>query len=111
MTLRVFEDTGIKRGDATFSKAPDEILDFTIQYQLSNAAGDYLFRNSADTISSSTWIVPAGITQTKAQNTGLSTTIWLSGGSLGNTYELVNKITTTGGRTKQRTIRVRIKNS
>lgn len=110
MTLRVFQDDGIKRGDATFVKDPADILDFTIQYQLSNAAGDYLFRNSADTISSSTWTVPDGITQTKAENTGLSTTIWLSGGVLGQTYEVVNKITTTGGRTRERTIRIRIKN-
>ena len=53
---------------------------------------DYRFDWSAwltpDTISSVTWTVPAGITQTAATNTTTTATIWLSGGTVGTRYTI-----------------------
>jgi hypothetical protein len=56
---------------------------------------------AGDTIASSTWVVPTGIVQAtpNPSNTTTSTTIWLSGGTVGKTYELQNTVTTVGGRT------------
>ena len=59
-----------------------------------------------DTISVSTWTLPAGITSEDETLTTTTTTIWLSGGSttLGTIYEITNEIVTAAGRTEQRSI-------
>jgi len=61
-----------------------------------------------DTISSVTWTVPAGITQTAATNTTTSATIWLSGGTVGTRYTIVCRITTAAGRIDERSLIVRV---
>jgi hypothetical protein len=48
------------------------------------------------TIASSVWTVPAGITQVTATNDTTKATIVLSGGTAGQDYQIVNRITTTG---------------
>lgn len=82
------------------NKDPDEILDYTIDWPED--------RIGTDTISASTWIVPVGITQNSASFTDTSTTIWLSGGTEGERYDLVNRITTSGGRTVEQTISLKV---
>ena len=82
---------------ATFSKDPNAILDYQINW------ATWL---GSDTIASSAWTVPAGITQTSATNTTTTATIWLSGGTEGTDYDLINRITTVGGRTDDRTITI-----
>lgn len=82
------------------SKDPDEVLD----YQL-----DWSGRLGSDTIATSSWTVPAGITKNSDTNTATVTTIWLSSGTLNSSYELQNRVTTTGGRTMDQTVRIRIK--
>lgn len=62
--------------------------------------------DSADTISTSTWTVPTGITKDSDSKGDRSTLIWLSGGTAGATYTLTNKIVTTGGRTCERSIEI-----
>lgn len=85
---------------ANFNKDPDAIENFTVDWAL--ALG-------SDTISSSTWIVPSGMTQVAASNTTVLATIQLSGGTLGSTYAVVNRITTTtSGETLDETINVYI---
>lgn len=61
-----------------------------------------------DTISTSTWTVPAGITKVSDTNTTTTTTIWVSGGTGGNTYRLDNEIVTAAGRTYKRSLRIRV---
>ncbi len=79
-----------------FLKGPTEVLDFTI---------DWTAWLGTDTIASSAWAVPAGITKDSDTTiSSLKTLIWLSGGALGTVYELVNTITTAGGRTAVRSI-------
>lgn len=65
---------------------------------------------TADTISSSTWTVDSGITKDSDSSSTTLTTIWLSGGTAGTTYDLTNRIVTAGGRTEDRTISVRVRN-
>lgn len=81
-------------------KDPDEVLDYRV---------DWSDRLDSDTIVTSTWIVPAGITNEDEEQTTTTTTIWLSGGTLNAKYSLVNRITTAGGRTMDQTITLKIK--
>ena len=61
-----------------------------------------------DTITASSWIIPAGLTQTDESFAPTTTTIWLGGGVAGQTYGLKNTITTAGGRVIQRTIELKV---
>lgn len=83
------------------SKDPAAVLDYQIDWS------DWL---DDDTISTSTWTVPAGITEESSSNTTTTSTIWLSGGTAGQTYTLVNKIITASGRTDERSITINVSN-
>ena len=87
-----------------YVKDPDEVLDYTI---------DWAAAIPSDTIASSTWVVPAGITQASPSPsyTTTATTIWLSGGTAGTVYDVVNRITTSGGRTLERALQIRVEYS
>ena len=62
-----------------------------------------------DTIVSSAWTVPAGITQDSATFGSAGTTIWLSGGIAGEVYTIANNITTAAGRTVERSMTVAVR--
>jgi hypothetical protein len=81
-------------------KDPDEIKDYVVDW--SDLLGE-------DTIAASIWIIPDGLTKTSDSNTGATATIWLSSGVAGTSYALVNRITTAGGRTYDRTIKLKVK--
>jgi hypothetical protein len=61
-----------------------------------------------DTISGSTWRVESGLDSDTPAVDGDVTSIWLSGGTAGNTYWVENKITTFGGARKERTFVLRV---
>lgn len=81
------------------TKDPSAMLDYGVDW--TPFLGD-------DTISTSTWTVPTGITSSNESQTSTTTTIWLSGGTAGAVYALINRITTAAGRTDERTLRVKI---
>jgi hypothetical protein len=81
-------------------KDPDEVLDYGL---------DWSARILTDTISTSTWTVPTGLTGTTESNTTTVTVVWLSDGAVGSTYEVLNRIVTAAGRTMDQTVRIRIK--
>ena len=78
-----------------FLKDPNAVLDYV------NDWSEWL---GTDTISTSTWVVPTGITKDSDSKTDTSTTIWLSGGTAGTRYTVVNRIVTVGGRTEDRSL-------
>ena len=82
-----------------YSKTPPEILDY---------GWDWDRWLSGDAIQASTWLVPTGITLVSQTSDATSTTIWLSGGTLGETYTLTNRITTAAGRTAERVFDLKI---
>jgi hypothetical protein len=82
-----------------FIKQATGILDFLIDWV------DFL---GTDTISTSTWTVPTGITKVSDSKTTTTTTVWLSGGTAGIEYELICTIVTVGGRTEPRALRVKV---
>lgn len=85
----------------TFYTDSANVLDFSI---------DWATNIPTDTIATSTWtLTPAGMTAATPSVVGKVTTIWLSGGTTGTTYAVVNRIVTAGGRTIERTIHVRVK--
>lgn len=61
-----------------------------------------------DTIGTSSWTTAAGITLSTASNTTQAVTFWLSGGTAGVSYDLINRIQTGAGRTDDRTIRIEV---
>lgn len=76
-------------------KDPNEVLDYQMDWSARLAEGD--------TISSSLWIVPAEITKDSDTAGSTSTTIWLSGGSVGD-LSLTNRVTTVGGRVMDQSV-------
>ncbi len=68
----------------------------------------WLTSHGSDTIASSSWVVPSGITEVTPANTTTTATIKVSGGTAGTDYDLKNTIVTAGGLTECRTIRVRV---
>lgn len=85
----------------SFDKDPSAVLDYTIDWS------EWLVD---DTISTSAWTVDSGLTTVTTTNTTTTATVWVSGGTLGASYNLINTIVTAGGRTDERTIRVSMKN-
>ena len=86
----------------TWTKDPDSVLDYQIDWS------DWLA--SGESIATSTWTLSAtGITQDSKAKTQTTATIWLSGGSAASDYDATNRVTTSGGRTVDRTIRVRVR--
>ena len=83
-----------------FTKDPDALLDYMV---------DWTKWLGTDTISLSTWIVPTGITKHADANTTTTATIELLSGTKDNTYEVVNRIDTDGGRINDQTIIIHIK--
>ena len=84
----------------TTPKDPNEVLDYSI---------DWTGPLAGDTIATSTWTVPAGLTSGADSKTDTRTTVWLSGGTENASYELLNRITTAGGRTRDLTCVLKIK--
>jgi len=84
-----------------FLKDPDATLDFGFDWS------DWLARG--ETITASEWVVDDGITEESDENTTTVTKVWLSGGTVGETYEATNRVTTSAGRIDDRTLSVRIR--
>lgn len=85
--------------DNVFNKDPDETLDYGIDWS------SWLLD---DTIISSLWIVPDGLTESLADFDDTFSLIWLSGGDSVSVYEVTNRITTAEGRIKDQTIFLRV---
>jgi frataxin-like iron-binding protein CyaY len=82
------------------NKDPNEVLDYAI---------DWSQRLAGDIIDTSTFTVPSGIVINSQSKTNTMTTVWLSGGSEGVTYDILNRIITNGGRTMDQTVELRVK--
>ena len=78
-----------------FIKDPDSVLDYTV---------NWLTWLDGDTISASTWTVPSGLTKDSDTFGDSTTTVWLSGGTVGKEYSIVNHITTAAGREEDQTL-------
>lgn len=84
---------------SVFTKDPHAVLDYTV---------DWTAWLGVDLIVDSEWEVPTGITSDSEEQTGTTTTIWLSGGTMRQNYKLTNRITTATGRVEDRTILIQM---
>lgn len=83
-------------------KDPDEVKDYVV---------DWSALLGTDTISTSTWSVVEGVALTidSDSNDDTTTTVWLSGGTVGSNCELLNRVTTAGGRTYDQTCKLKVR--
>ena len=87
----------------TLIKDPNAKKDYTIDWS------DWLV---GDTIQDSAWTVATGLTQSGSPAptfANTTTTIWLEGGTAGQNYDVLNRITTAAGRIDDRTFRVLVR--
>ena len=61
---------------------------------------------SGETIATSTWTVPVGLTSSDESHTTTVATVWLTGGTAGESYTVTNHITTNQGREFERSFPV-----
>lgn len=82
-------------------KDPDEVLDYQI---------DWTKRLDGDTILTSTFIIDTGtVVIDSDSNTTTVTTVFLSGGTIGDTDIITNRVTTAGLRTMDQSVKLKIK--
>lgn len=82
-------------------KDPTADLDYEIDWSQ--------WLRSGDTLTSSTWVIsPTGLTQQSAYSSPTSTTIWLTGGTVGISYTVTNRITTAQGRDDERSLTIQV---
>lgn len=86
---------------SSFVKDPDANLPYGVDWSSWLADGD--------TIGTSTWIVPVGLTAGVDSVDGGMATVWLSGGALGEDYTVVNRVTTSSGMADDRSIRILVR--
>ena len=84
-----------------FTKDPDAVLDYSFGWD------EWL--EDGDTIASATVTADAGITLDSQSNTTTLVTAWLSGGTALEHYKVTCRVTTTEGRTDDRTILIRVR--
>lgn len=80
-------------------KDPDSVVDYSI---------DWTALLMGDTISTSTWTVPSGITKGTDTFTDETSTVFISGGTTNTAYSINNTVTTADGRTFDRSVRLRV---
>lgn len=90
------------------AKDPSDVLDYTIDWQ--DSVKPVL--ESGEAISTSTFTVPAGLTKDSDSKTSTKTTIVLSGGTAGTTYEITNTVVTDNSspaRTYERSVSLEVR--
>lgn len=85
-----------------FQKQPADVLDYDFDYS------DWL-ADRADTISSISITADTGITVGTTAHVSGVVKVFLSGGTDGSSYKITSTVITTGGRTKQAEIVVKVK--
>lgn len=83
-----------------FSKDPDDTEDYVF---------NWADRLEGDTIATSTFLLPDGLTQVSTSNTTTTATIFVSGGTSGTSYRITNRVTTAGGRQWDKTLYIAVR--
>lgn len=89
-----------------FTKDPDAVLDYSFDWY--DSGNGWLA--TGETISSHTITVETGITKVSDSESSGVVTVWLSGGTHGNDYDVACKIVTSAGRTDERTMVISVRN-
>lgn len=81
-------------------KSPNDNLDYEVDWS------DWLV--NSETILTSIWIVPSGLTAGSSTNTATAATQRISGGTAGQQYTIINRITTSGSNTAERSVTINV---
>lgn len=65
--------------------------------------------DTGETITAAVWTIPAGLTLITSQIIGDKTVAWLGGGTAGTDYIIACRITTSAGRTDERSMTLRVR--
>ena len=87
-------------GPVDATKDADDISDLSFHWAKELAG---------DTIDTSTFLLPDGLTEDDSSTSGSATTIRLSGGDCGKVYRVTNRIVTDDGRQFDKTKRVAVR--
>jgi len=100
---------------AIFEKDANSVLDYKFDWApLTNGSEggvtDWLDTANSETISTKTVTADSGITvdSSALTDTNTSVTVWLSGGTVGVTYDVTCQIVTSASRTDERTISIKV---
>jgi len=85
-----------------YLKDPSAVLDYVFDWTEWLASGE--------TIATHTITVDTGLTKDSSTESGGKVTVWLSGGTAGENYKVACLITTSAGRTDERTIWIKVTN-
>ena len=88
----------------TYVKDPGAVLDYGFDWSEKG------WLATGESISESSWTVPEGLTKDSDTNDDTTTTVWLSGGTAGENYEVVNHILTSTDREDDRTLIIKVRN-
>ena len=88
-------------GIPAIPKSPDENLDYTEDWSAWLASGETI--NAGPTVTVDTGLTKGAVALV---NSATGVTVWLSGGTVGTTYMVTIAITTTAGRTGERSFQV-----
>jgi hypothetical protein len=94
--MRTVRATWYKQDSVRFTKDPDATLDYSVEWEQWLPPGD--------AIAASVWSVPSGLVGVSEELSSTLATAVVSGGTVGETYELVNRVTTTSGKVDDRSI-------
>ena len=90
-------------------KDPDAVLDYEFNWNPTPDGDNEPWLQTGETISS--YVLTAeGITIDADSESGGKVTVWLSGGTAGTAATIACRITTSAGRTDERTASIRIRN-
>lgn len=95
-----------------FTKDPQAVLDYKFDWAaLANGHGGSNWLAEGETISSHTITVASGLSvdSSALSDDDTAVTVWLSGGTAGNDYSVTCRITTSAGRTDERTITIQVR--
>jgi hypothetical protein len=82
----------------TFDKNPGALLDYKVDWASWLATGE--------TITTSEWEVPAGLTLSASSKTDTTATAWIEGGTANKAYRVTNTISTSGSRVDSRSFQL-----
>lgn len=93
--------------EASHFKDPNDVMDYGLDWT------DWLAKapTPGDSIATSEWIAPAGITVDSEGLSGARTVVWLSGGTDEAEYIITNRIVTAQGRQRDRSLRIVMRQS
>lgn len=81
-------------------KDPDATLDYVWDWN------EWL--DEGETLTASTFLTTVGLVISDYSHTTKTATVWLSGGTAGQVYQVTNRITTSSGRIDDRSITIRV---